>query len=338
MEFTAGQIAELLGGEIKGDANSIIKSFSKIEEGTPGTISFLANPKYEPYLYTTKATAVIIDKNYIASKEINSTLILVDNPYTAFTILLEHYRKITETPKNGAENPHYIGENATIEDGHYLAAFSYIGKNTKIGKNAKIGAHAFIGDYVTIGNNVDIQTGVKIYGNTIIGDNCVIKANAVIGSEGFGFAPQPDGTYKNIPQLGNVVIGNDVNIGANTTIDCSTLGSTKIGDGVKLDNLIQIGHNVEIGKNTILVAQSGVAGSTKIGENCIIGGQVAIVGHISIADGTKIGGQSGVTKSIKKPNTSVNGTPAFDYSDNLKSLAVFKRLPELAKKIENNNK
>lgn len=334
MEFTAGQIAELLGGEIKGDANGKITTFAKIEEGTKGSISFLANPKYEPFLYTTEATAVIIDKNFVSEKKIKSTLILVENPYTAFTTLLDQYRKATEKTKIGMESPSYIGENSTLGEGLYLAAFAYIGRNCKIGKNAKIWPHVFIGDNVTIGNNADIQAGVKIYSNTIIGENCVIKGNAVIGSEGYGFALQEDGTYKNIPQLGNVIIGNDVNIGANTTIDCATMGSTIIGNGVKLDNLIQIAHNVELGKNTILVAQSGIAGSTKIGENCVIGGQSAVVGHITLADGTKIGGQSGVTKSIKKPNTALNGTPAFDYSDNMKSLAIFKRLPEMAKDIE----
>jgi UDP-3-O-[3-hydroxymyristoyl] glucosamine N-acyltransferase len=334
MEFTAGQIAELLGGEIKGDANGKITAFAKIEEGIKGSISFLANPKYEPFLYTTEATAVIIDKNFVIEKNINTTLILVDNPYISFTILLDQYRKANEKAKAGIENPCYIGENSTYGEGLYLAAFAYIGKNCKIGKNVKIWPHVFIGDNVVIGNNADIQSGVKIYANTIIGDNCVIKGNAVIGSEGFGFALQEDGTYKNIPQLGNVIIGNNVNIGANTTIDCSTMGSTTIGNGVKMDNLIQIGHNVEIGNHTILVAQSGIAGSTKIGGNCIIGGQSAIVGHITIADGTKVGGQSGVTKSIKKPNTAVNGTPAFDYSDNMKALAVFKRLPEMAKEID----
>lgn len=334
MEFTAGQIAELLGGELRGNANEIINNFAKIEEGTPGSISFLANPKYEPYLYTTKATAVIIDKNFNTEKEISTSLILVDNPYAAFTVLLDQYRKLTENVKNGIENPHFIGENTIFDEGIYIGAFAYIGKNCKIGKNVKIWPHVFIGDNVSIGNEADIQAGAKIYAGTIIGNNCVIKGNAVIGSEGFGFAPQADGSYKNIPQLGNVVIGNDVNIGANTTIDCSTMGSTIIGDGVKIDNLIQIAHNVEIGKNSVLVAQSGVAGSTKIGENCVIGGQSAIVGHISLADGTKVGGQSGVTKSVKKPNTAINGTPAFDFSDNMKSAVIIRRLPEIAKDVE----
>jgi UDP-3-O-[3-hydroxymyristoyl] glucosamine N-acyltransferase len=335
MEFTAGQIAELLGGKVNGDANGVIKSFAKIEEGTTGSISFLANPKYEPYLYNTASTAVIIDKNFVAEKPISTTLILVDNPYLAFTVLLDQYKKLNQVGKSGFENPHFIGENSTLAEGIYLAAFSYIGKNCKIGKDSKIWPNVFIGDNVIIGENADIQAGVKIYANTIIGKNCVIKANAVIGGEGFGFAIQADGTYKNIPQLGNVIIGDNVNIGSNTTVDCSTMGSTIISDGVKIDNLVQIAHNVEIGKNTVIVAQSGVAGSTKIGENCVIGGQAAIVGHISLANGTKVGGQSGVTKSIKKEYTAINGTPAMDYSDNLKALAVFRRLPELAKDIEN---
>lgn len=335
MEFTAGQIAEIIGGEVLGDSDGKIYAFSKIEEGKSGSISFLSNPKYEPYLYTTGATAVIVNKNFVATRPISTSLILVENPYSAFTILLEQYRKITEIVKVGIENPHYLGENTQIGDNIYIAAFAYIGKNCQIGKNCKIWPHVFIGDNVTIGDNADIQSGVKIYSNTIIGENCVIKANAVIGSEGFGFALQENGTYKKIPQMGKVVIGNDVNIGANTTIDCATMGTTTIGDGVKLDNLIQIAHNVELGQNTVLVAQSGVAGSTKIGDNCVIGGQAAIVGHISLADGTKVGGQSGVTKSIKKPNTAINGTPAMDYAENLKSLAVFRKLPELAKEIEN---
>jgi UDP-3-O-[3-hydroxymyristoyl] glucosamine N-acyltransferase len=336
MEFTAGQIAELLGGEVKGNANSVINTFAKIEEGIEGAISFLANPKYEPFLYTTQASAVIIDKSFEAKKEISSTLILVDNPYIAFTTLLEEYRKVTEKDKKGIETPNFIGENTAIGTDVYLGAFAYIGKNCKIGNNVKIWPHVFIGDNVEIGDYTDLQPGVKVYANCVLGKNCVVKGNAVIGSEGFGFALQADGTYKNIPQLGNVIIGDNVNIGANTTIDCSTMGATIIGNGVKLDNLIQIAHNVEIGKNTILVAQSGVAGSTKIGENCVIGGQAAVVGHISLADGTKVGGQSGVTKSIKKPNTAVNGTPATDYTENLKSLAIFRRLPDLAKQIEKN--
>lgn len=334
MEFTAGQIAELIGGEVNGDVNCKINTFAKIEEGLQGSICFLANPKYEPYIYTTNASAVIIDKNFVPSKAINPTLILVENPYLAFSTLLEEYRKINTKDNAGIENPHFIGQNSILGEGIYLGAFAYIGKNCKIGKNTKIWPQVFIGDNVTIGNNVDIQSGVKIYANTIIGNNCIFKANSVIGSEGFGFALQEDGTYKNIPQLGNVIIGNNVNIGANTTIDCSTMGSTIIGDGVKLDNLIQIAHNVEIGTNSVLVAQSGVAGSTKIGNNCIVGGQAAIVGHIVLADGTKVGGQSGVTKSIKKPNTSVNGTPAFDYADNMKSAVIFKQLPDLAKKVQ----
>ncbi len=334
MEFTAGQIAEILGGEVKGNKDCVINSFAKIEEGTPGAISFLANPKYEPYLYNTNASVVIIDKNLELKKEVTSNLILVENPYLAFTTLLEEYRKLNSNIKKGIESPSFIGQNTKIGEDSYIGAFAYIGNNCKIGKNAKIWPHVFIGDDVLIGDNVDLQTGVKIYAKTKIGNNFIAKANSVVGSEGFGFALQEDGTYKNIPQLGNVIIGNDVNIGACTTIDCSTMGSTIIGDGVKLDNLIQVAHNVEIGKNTILVAQSGVAGSTKIGDNCVIGGQCAIVGHITLADGTKVGGQSGVTKSIKKPNTTVNGTPAFGYSENMKSTVIFKQLPDLAKQIQ----
>jgi UDP-3-O-[3-hydroxymyristoyl] glucosamine N-acyltransferase len=334
MEFTAGQIAELLGGKVKGNANSIINSFAKIEEGAHGAISFFANPKYEPYLYSTQASAIIIDKSFVPKKEISSTLILVDNPYLAFSTLLVEYKKVIEKNKKGFESPHFIGESTIFGENVYVGAFAYIGKNCTIGDNVKIWPQVYIGDNVTIGDNTDVQPGVKIYANTLIGKSCVIKANAVIGSEGFGFALQENGTYKNIPQLGNVVIGDHVNVGANTTIDCSTMGSTVIGDGVKLDNLVQVAHNVTLGKNTIMVSQSGVAGSSKIGDNCIIGGQVGIIGHITVADNTKVGGQSGVTKSIKKAGTSVNGTPAFDYADNLRSLAIFRNLPEIIKKLE----
>ena len=337
MEFTAGQIAEMLGGEVVGDRDCLVNTFAKIEEGVEKSISFLANPKYEQFLYTTKASVVIIENTFICKQKIEATIIKVENPYLAFSILLEESRKLTLRAKSGIETPSFIGKNTTIGSNIYIGAFAYIGENCKIGKDVKIWPNVYIGDNVQIGDGSDLQPGVRVYSNCVLGENCIIKANSVIGSEGFGFAPQEDGTYKNIPQLGNVIIGNNVNIGSNTTVDCSTMGSTIISDGVKIDNLVQIAHNVEIGKNTIIVAQSGVAGSTKIGENCVIGGQSAIVGHVIIANGTKVGGQSGVTKSIKKPNTAVNGTPAMEYSESLKSLAVFRKLPELAKQIETLN-
>ncbi len=335
MEFTAGQIAAMLGGEVQGNSDCKVSTYSKIEEGFPGSISFLANPKYEPYLYDTSASVVLVDRNFKAKKPIQSTLVLVDNPYLAFTHLLDEYRRLTTSEKAGMEQPHFIDASSSIGSNAYVGAFVYVGKNCKIGNNVKLWPNVFVGDNVTIGDYSDIQPGVKIYANTVIGNYCNIMANAVIGSDGFGFAPQPDGSYKKIPQLGNVIIGNDVSIGACTTIDCSTLGSTILHDGVKVDNLVQIAHNVEIGKHTVLVAQSGVAGSAKIGNNCVLGGQSAVVGHITVADGTKVGGQSGVTKSVKTPGTSLNGTPAHDYNDNLRSLAMLKRLPDIIKKLEN---
>jgi UDP-3-O-[3-hydroxymyristoyl] glucosamine N-acyltransferase len=334
MEFTAGQIAAMLGGELRGDAECKVQTYSKIEEGFTGSISFLANPKYEAYLYDTQASVVIVGRNFEPKQTYSTTLILVDNPYLAFTTLLDQYKKLTQATKIGFEQPHFIDPSTIIGSNCYIGAFVYIGKNCQIGNHCKIWPQVYIGDGVTIGNNADIQPGVKIYANTKIGENCVIKANAVVGSEGFGFALQENGTYKNIPQLGNVIIGNNVNIGANTTIDCATMGATTIANGVKLDNLIQIAHNVEIGNNSVLVAQSGVAGSAKIGEDCIIGGQAAIVGHINLANGTKVGGQSGVTKTIKKPNTAVNGTPAHDYNENMKSAVIFRKLPDLMKDLE----
>jgi UDP-3-O-[3-hydroxymyristoyl] glucosamine N-acyltransferase len=336
MEFTAGQIAAILGGEVQGNTESKVSAYSKIEEGRPGSISFLANPKYEPYLYSTEASVVIVNNKFEPKKPVTTTLIKVDDPYLSFTILLDEYRKATSPSKVGIEQPNYIDSSSTLGEQCYVGAFVYIGKNCKIGNGVKLWPHVYIADNVTIGNNTDIQPGVKIYQDTTIGSNCHIKANAVIGSDGFGFAPQPDGSYKKIPQMGNVTIGNNVSIGACTTIDCSTLGTTIIADGVKLDNLIQIAHNVEIGKNTVMAAQSGIAGSSKIGENCILGGQVAIVGHISLANGTKVGGQSGVTKTVKNPSTSINGTPAHDYTENLRALAALKRLPDIIKQLEQN--
>jgi UDP-3-O-[3-hydroxymyristoyl] glucosamine N-acyltransferase len=334
MEFTAGQIAEMLGGQVQGDASCTVNQLAKLEEGTEGAISFLSNPKYEPYIYTTKASIIIVDKTFQPKKTLNSTLVLVDNPYVAFSSLLTEYKKLVENAKIGIELNSFIGQGTIYGENIYLGSFAYIGKNCKIGNNVKIWPQVFVGDNVEIGDNTDIQPGVKIYSNTKIGKNCVFKANSVIGSEGFGFALQENGTYKNIPQLGNVIIEDNVNIGANTTVDCSTLGSTIIHSGVKIDNLVQVAHNVELGENTILVAQSGVAGSTKIGDNCVIGGQAAVVGHIVLANGTKVGGQSGVTKSVKKEGIAVNGTPAFEYADNLKAAAIFKHLPELEKRVK----
>lgn len=334
MKFTVKQIAHLLNGEVKGDESLSISQLAKIEEGTTGDISFLANEKYEPFLYTTHATAVIVGKNFEPRKAYTTTLILVENPYTAFTQLLEEYQKMLDASKKGIEQPSFVGEGASIGEGIYQGAFSYIGKNAKIGKNVKIYPQAYISDNVSIGDNTIIYAGVKIYANCVIGNNCVIHSGAVVGSDGFGFAPQADGTYKTIPQLGNVVLEDNVSIGSNSTIDCATMGSTILRKGVKIDNLVQIAHNVEIGENTVIAAQTGVAGSTKIGKNCVLGGQVGVNGHITIADGTKAGGKAGLTKSVKKAGTALNGNPAFDATEYLRSMAVLRKLPALEKQIK----
>jgi len=333
MQFTIKQIAHLLNGEIRGNEALTISNLAKIEQGKKGDISFLANQKYESFIYTTEASAVIVSRDFEPKKDISAALILVDNPYTAFTQLLEEYQKILNFSKKGIEQPSFSGSGTTFGEGIYQAAFSYVGANSIIGKNVKIYPQSYIGDNVTIGDNTLIYAGAKIYNNTVIGSNCVIHAGAIIGSDGFGFAPQEDGTYRTIPQLGNVIIEDNVSIGANTTIDCATMGSTIIRQGVKIDNLAQIAHNVEIGKNTVIAAQTGIAGSTIIGENCVIGGQVGFAGHISIANGTKIGAQSGVSKSIKKENTSITGTFAFDLNDYMRSSVIFRKLPELDKQI-----
>lgn len=343
MEFTVKQIATLLGGEVKGDGDGRINMLAKIQDAKPGQIAFLANPKYEQFIYTTKATAVIVKRDFVAKKEIASTLILVDDPYNSFTALLEEYHKMINFQKVGIEQPSFIGEKSVVGKNAYRGAFSYIGTGVTIGDNVKIYPHVFVGDNVVIGNNTILHPNVKLYAGTRIGNNCAIHSGTVIGSDGFGFAPQEDGTYKTIPQLGNVIIEDNVTIGANSVIDCATMfgDSTVVRKGVKMDNLIQIAHNVEIGKNTVIAAQTGISGSTKIGENCVIAGQVGIAGHLYVANNTSIGGQGGVSKSIKEEGTRLFGTPVIDVKEYFRSYAVFKRLPdvyhrlvELEKKIK----
>jgi UDP-3-O-[3-hydroxymyristoyl] glucosamine N-acyltransferase len=335
MEFTVQQIAGMLRGSISGDGSRKINMLAKIQEAKPGQIAFLSNPKYEHYLYTTLASAVIVKKDIELKKEIDATLILVDDPYLSFTVLLEEYHKLTSFQKVGIEQPSYIAENAMVGNNIYRGAFSYIGNNTKIGDNVKIYPHAYVGDDVAIGDNCILQSGVKLYSGTRVGNNCTIHAGTVIGSDGFGFAPQADGTYKTIPQLGNVVIEDNVSIGSNTVIDCATLfgDATIIHKGVKLDNLIQIAHNVEIGQNTVIAAQTGISGSTKIGENCIIAGQVGIAGHLVVANKIGIGAQAGIGKSIDKEGAKIMGSPAFDVKSYYKSYAVFKKLPSLNERM-----
>jgi UDP-3-O-[3-hydroxymyristoyl] glucosamine N-acyltransferase len=334
MEFTTGAIAEFLQGVLEGDAKTLIVRPSKIEEGRQGSISFFNNEKYENYLYTTKASAILVDKNFVPKKPIASALIRVENVYSAVALLLDKFgetEKLAElpviSPKAEVHETAILGFHVSI--GH----FTILGHHSIIGDSSNIGSNVNIGNNVKIGNHCIIKSGVRILDNCIIGNHCIIHNNAIIGSDGFGFARQNDGTYKKVAQLGNVEIGNNVEIGANTTIDRATMGSTRIGDGVKLDNLIQIGHNVEIGENTVIAAQSGIAGSTKIGANCRIGGQVGISGHLEIADGTQIQAQSGVSSSVKESDKFLFGYPAIDYKDYIRSYAVFKKLPEIYKKL-----
>ncbi|MFY0714369.1 UDP-3-O-(3-hydroxymyristoyl)glucosamine N-acyltransferase [Seonamhaeicola sp. NFXS20] len=331
MKFTAQQIAGILEGDVEGNPEAEVSKLSKIEEGTEGSLTFLANPKYTSHIYTTKASVAIVNKTFIPESKINTTLIKVDDAYKAFSKLLEYYNEVKNN-KLGIEEPHFIASTANYGENIYIGAFSYIGENVKIGNNVKIFPNAFIGDNVTIGDNSVIFSGAKLYSETVIGNNCVINAGVIIGADGFGFAPNEKGEYNKVPQIGNVIIEDFVDIGAATTIDRATLGSTIIRRGVKLDNQIQIAHNVEIGKNTVIAAQTGVAGSTKIGENCQIGGQVGIVGHITIGDNVKIQAQSGIGKNVKD-NEVLQGSPALQYSDYNKSYVHFKNLPKIVKII-----
>jgi UDP-3-O-[3-hydroxymyristoyl] glucosamine N-acyltransferase len=333
MEFTVEQIAFMLNGEVRGDKTLKVSQLAKIEEGTEGTISFLANLKYEQYLYTTKASAVIVDKSFEPKKSYSPALILVENAYSAFTTLLQEYQKILSDSKKGIEQPSFVGENTTLGDDIYLGAFAYIGKGCTIGKNVKIYPQVSLGDNVTVGDNTTLYAGVKVYSNCVIGSNCTIHANAVIGSDGFGFAPQADGTYKTIPQLGNVIVEDHVSIGANTCVDCATMGSTIIRNGAKIDNLVQIAHNVEIGKNTVIAALTGISGSSKVGDNCMLGGQVGIAGHLHITNRTIITAQSGISKNIKKEGLILSGSPAMENTENLRSQVVYRKLPALEQRL-----
>ena len=333
MKFTAEQIAGVLGGEIVGNPQAEVYKLSKIEEGSEGAISFLANPKYLPYIYSTQATITIVNNSFVPEGEISTTLIKVEDAYMSFTKLLEFYDQPTKANKVGIEQPSFIAETVKYGSDLYLGSFSYLGENVVLGDNVKIYPNCFIDKNVKIGNNVTIFAGAKIHSETVIGNNCVIYAGAVLGADGFGFAPNEDGTYTKIPQIGNVVIEDNVDIGANTTIDKATMGSTIIRKGVKLDNLIQIGHNVEIGENTVIAAQTGIAGSTKIGKNGMIGGQVGIVGHLIIGDNVKIQAQSGVARNVKDDEI-LQGSPTFGYNDFSKSYVHFKNLPKIVTELE----
>jgi len=334
MEFTAGQIAAMLGGNVEGNTDAVVTSLSKIEEGKPRTLTFLANPKYTDYIYTTGASVAIVSQDFVAEQALPETLTLirVNDAYGSFAKLLEAYNQFRQ-PKLVIDEKAVIAASAKVAAGVYIGANAYISDGAIVEEGVKIYPNTFIGDGVRIGKNTTLYSGVRVYSDCVIGADCTIHSGVVIGGDGFGFAPNSENNYNKVPQIGNVIIEDHVEVGANTAIDRATLGSTIIRKGVKLDNLIQVAHNVEIGENTVIAAQTGIAGSTKIGKNCMIGGQVGIVGHLVIADGTKIAAQSGIGQSIKESNTVVQGSPAFSYMDYQKSYIGFRKLPELMKEI-----
>ncbi|MEL7120379.1 MAG: UDP-3-O-(3-hydroxymyristoyl)glucosamine N-acyltransferase [Bacteroidota bacterium] len=334
MQVKAIEIAHLLNGAVEGDPNTQVNRPSKIEEGGVGSISFLGNEKYEPFAYTTDASILLVPSNWVPKQPVRSTLIKVDDVYASVAILFKHFgQQLQPNQQSGIHTSAIVHSSANVHESVSVGAQSIIEANAQIGKNSKIGAQVYIGAEVTIGANCTIHPGARILHRCEIGNHCIIHPNTVIGSDGFGFAPQADGSYQRIEQLGIVKIEDDVEIGSNCSIDRATLGATLIRKGAKLDNLIQIAHNVEIGENTVLAAQVGVAGSTKIGKNCQIGGQVGFVGHVTIADGTKIQAQSGIASAVKKENQALFGSPAFGYNDFLRSYTIFKKLPELYKKL-----
>lgn len=332
MKFKAAEIAQLLQGTVTGDANVEVSTLSKIEEGKEGSISFLANPKYEHFIYTTNASIVIVSKDFVATDSISSTLIVVEDAYQAFTQLLQYYNTIKNN-KVGIEEYTKVNSTAQLGDNVYVGSFSYIGANVSIGNNVKIYPNVTIGDHAKIGDNTVLHSGVQVYEECEIGQNCIIHSNVVIGADGFGFAPNPDGSFEKIPQIGNVLIEDNVEIGAGSTIDRATMGSTIIRKGVKLDNQIQIAHNVQIGENTVIASQSGVAGSTKIGRNCMIGGQVGIVGHLTIGDFVQVQAQSGINGDVES-KTQLYGSPAMEASSFRKSYVHFRKFPEIVKRID----
>ena len=332
MQFSAQKISEIVDGVVSGDPEILIHGPAKIEEAKAGTITFLGNPKYEEYLYTTGASAVIVNAEFEPSQKVNSTLIKVGNVYEALGALLDHFNQ-DEFIEKGISDNAFVHTDAKIGEGSSIGHFTTISKNVSIGQNCKIHDQVYIGPNVSIGEGSIIYPGVRILRGSKIGKNCIIQANAVIGSDGFGFAQSDSGAFSKVQQIGNVIIGDEVEIGANTTVDRATMGATTISKGVKLDNLIQVAHNASIGEHTVIAAQSGISGSTDIGKYCMIGGQVGFVGHIKIADGTKIQAQSGINKSIKKENTSLYGTPALDYQNYLRSYAHFKNLPNIANRL-----
>lgn len=335
MQFTAKQISDFLDGSIEGNPDVAVTELSKIEDGKAGSLSFLSNPKYENFLYSTQASVVIVSRDFLPTQPFSSTLIRVENPYSSFTILLDKYNEAVNTPKalSGIDAMAYVHPSAKIGKNVFVDAFAYIGENVTIGDGCRVSAQVYIGDNTTMGENTILFPGVKIYHNSVLGNRVVIHANTVIGSDGFGFAPQADGTYNKIPQIGNVIIEDDVEIGANTAVDRATMGSTIVKKGAKIDNLIQIAHNVEVGENTVLAAQSGISGSTKIGPNSVIGGQVGIAGHLSLAKGTQIGAQAGLNFNIIEENKQWHGSPAQPLRNWMRASVIFKQLPDVEKRI-----
>lgn len=333
MKFTAKEIAKYLDGEIEGNPDIAINSVAKIEEGKEGALSFLANMTYEKYIYETKSSVVIVNRDFEALTSINATLIRVDNAYEAFATLLTVYEQ-SKPRKSGIHPSAIIADSAQLGEGVYIGAMAYVGENVVIGNWVSVHPHAVVNDNTRVGEESVIYPNVTIYHDCNIGKNCIIHAGSVIGSDGFGFAPQTDDNYKKIPQLGNVILEDGVEIGANVVVDRATMGSTVIRKGVKLDNLVQIGHNVEVGENTVMAGQSGVAGSTKIGRNCMFGGQVGITGHVKIANGTKAAAQTGIGGPVKNDNTTLYGSPAMEYKKFQQSYIIFRKLPELKSRIE----
>lgn len=332
MEFSAQQISDLLAGQVDGNPTATVNRLSKIEEGEPGSLTFLANPKYTPFVYTTRASVVIVDKDFQPEKEIAATLVRVESAYQSFAKLLDLYNQIRRD-KKGIEEPSFIAPSSVLGENCYVGAFAYIGENVRMGDRVKIYPHAYIGDNVSIGPDTTIFAGAKVYSDCVIGTAVTLHSGVVVGADGFGFAPNSENNYQKVAQIGNVIIEDHVEVGANTTIDRATLGSTIIRKGVKLDNLIQIAHNVEIGENTVVAAQTGIAGSTKIGRDCMIGGQVGIVGHITIADGVKIAAQSGIGASITRSGEILQGSPAFNIGDYKRTYVHFRNLPALEKRL-----
>ncbi|HEY9560241.1 MAG TPA: UDP-3-O-(3-hydroxymyristoyl)glucosamine N-acyltransferase [Anseongella sp.] len=333
MKLTAAELGKLLNGTVEGNSDAVVSTVSKIEDAQAGSLTFLANPKYAPFLYSTNASIVIVGADLLLEKPVTSTLIRVKDPYSAFSVLLDMYNN-SKVDKSGREEFSFVSDSAAMGEDCYIGAFSYLGEHVKLGRNVKVFPQVYIGDNCVIGDDTILHPGVKIYAGWQVGARVIIHSSTVIGSDGFGFAPQPDGSYSKVSQIGKVIIEDDVEIGSNNSIDRATMGATVIGKGVKLDNLIQVAHNVEIGENTVIASQTGISGSTKIGGNSVIGGQVGIVGHVTLAKGTQINAKSGVSKSISEEGKQWNGSPALPFRESLRIQAVYRRLPELESKID----